>query len=235
MIESITVEDVGKALAMAAARDQRTVGEGDIFAWYDDLNAAGVTFPDVRAALTRFYVEQSTLEKDQRFRVTTPDVIRMVRKIRADRLENFLYEPGDPDEPGEVFAARKRQQLAAVASGKAPAPTARLALEGGPAPKVLEALRGVLRAVPDDDADEPVPTPLKPQVGAMTVECPRPDCKALVGRQCKHPNGKLRKKPHPARITVASGGIWDPEAERAEEARRRAASAAALEALRDAS
>lgn len=235
MIESITVEEVGKALAMAAARDQRTVGEGDIFAWYDDLNAAGVTFADVRAALSRFYVEQSTLEVHQRFRVTTPDVIRMARKVRADRLENFLYVPGDPDEPGEVSAARLRQQLAAVASGQVPAPTTRPALEGGPAPKVLAAIRGVLRAVPDDEADEDAPPPIDPAIGPMTVSCPRPECKAIVGRQCKGPNGKPLKRPHRARVTVASGGTWDPEAERAEEARRRAASAAALAALADAS
>ncbi|EMF31104.1 hypothetical protein H114_00707 [Streptomyces gancidicus BKS 13-15] len=225
MSESITYEQVGELLGLAAARDQRTVGDADIMAWHDDLNGAGVTYGDARNALAMFYVEQANVQAEHRFRITSPDVIRLARKIRAERVRNYVYEPVDPDETVEQCQARMRAQLRAIADGRVQVPQQRPALEGGPAPEVAAALRGLLRAVPDDeDGEQTAP----PRVGAMTVTCPRPDCKARIGQHCKRPSGKPRTEPHPARVDVARGKPYDPDAERAEMERRRAASAAAL-------
>jgi hypothetical protein len=224
--ETITYEQVGTILGLAAARDQRTVGDADVMAWYDDLNGAGITYDGAREALVAFYIEQANVRPEHRFRATTPDVIRLARKIRAERVANFVYTPVDPFESVPQFQARMRAQLEAVASGRVPSPPKRLALEGGPAPQVAAALRGVLRGVPDDDEQDGGSA--APRVGAMTVTCPRPDCKARVGQQCKRPNGKPRLEPHPARVDVAQGKPYDPDAERAEIERRRAASAALL-------
>lgn len=229
MTETITPQEIGDVLAMAAARDQRTVGDGDILAWYDDLNAAGITFTDARQALSRFYVQQAGIPADRRFRITTPDLIELVRKTRRERVANFVYEPADREETGDEFRARYRAQLDAVASGRVATPVQRPMLEGGPAPELARKLRGLLKAVPSGEADDATPpAEPAPQIGAMTVPCPREDCKALVGRQCKFPSGKFRPKPHPARLLVAEGGTYDPDAERAEEQRRKEISAAAL-------
>ena len=229
MTETITPQEIGDVLAMAAARDQRTVGDGDILAWYDDLNAAGITFADARQALSRFYVQQAGIPADRRFRITTPDLIELVRKTRRERVANFVYEPLDREETGDEFRTRYRAQLDAVASGRVPAPAQRPMLEGGPSPDLARKLRGLLKAVPSNETDAATsPTDPAPQIGAMTVPCPREDCKALIGRQCKFPTGKLRPKPHPARVLVAEGGTYDPDAERAEERRRKEISAAAL-------
>jgi hypothetical protein len=235
MSETITAKEVGEVLAMAAARDQRTVGDGDVLAWYDDLNEAGLTFQDARRALSRFYVQQASIPADRRFRATTPDVIELARKIRRERVANVVYEPlPGQEETGADFVRRYRAQLDAVGSGRMDAPTERPMLTGGPAPELIPLLRGMLQAVPEEDAAEAA-APVRPvAVGAMTVACPRPECGAHVGQKCKFPTGKLRPKPHPARELVARGGTWDPEAERAEEERRRAASAAALKARTEA-
>ncbi|WP_371793878.1 hypothetical protein OIE91_11475 [Streptomyces albidoflavus] len=232
MTETISPEEIGDVLGLAAARDQRTVGDGDVLAWYDDLNAARVTFADARQALTRFYVQQAAIPADRRFRVTTPDVIELARKIRNERVANFIYEPpADREESGIEFRARYRAQLDAVASGRVAAPPHRPALEGGPAPALVPKLRGLLRALPDAEDDTGGDTApadaAEVSVGAMTVQCPR--CKARIGRPCKKPSGRPRP-PHPPRVQVAAGGTYDPSAERAEEQRRRAASEAALTA-----
>jgi hypothetical protein len=223
MTETITFEQVGDVLALAAARDQRTVGDGDILAWYDDLNAAGVTYPDVRAALARFYVEQATLQPDQRFRATSPDVIRLVRKIREERLTNFTYEP-PPGETDPDYLRRLRAQQHAIASGRSPSATQAPALEGGPATGVARALAGVGRDIPD--ADDEQLTPVR-RPGPLGRECPK--CHAAVGRSCRTPGGRERA-PHPAR----RGQAASPETDQAEIERRRAASAAALRQLQGA-
>ncbi|MGW4007892.1 zinc finger domain-containing protein [Streptomyces sp. NPDC004763] len=232
MSESITYEQIGEILGLAAARDQRTVGDGDVMAWYDDLNTAAVSYADARGALAAFYVEQANVRPEHRFRITTPDVIRLARQARRERVRNFVYEPVDPDEPWQQFHDRMRAQLRAIGDGRVPPPQKVPALEGGPAPNVAAELRGLLREVPDDEDGDGEP---KPRVGAMTVTCPREDCKARVGRQCKRPSGKPRTEPHPARIALAQGKAYDPDAERAEMDRRRAASAALLNADRAAS
>lgn len=226
----ISYEEAGRLLGLAAARDQRTVGDADILAWHADLNAAGVTFQDASAALTRFYaVDMASLEPDRRRRVTTPDVISIARKIRNERLANFIYEP-PPGDSDPNYLARLRGQLEAVASGEQPVLTERPELEGGPNPKVAQLLSGIGRCVPETDeeaaagAEAEIDTVRRS--GPLGTECPK--CSAAIGRPCRTPGGKERA-PHPARKGEGS----DPEQERAEIERRRAASAATLRRLDD--
>lgn len=122
MAETISFEQVGKILALAAARDQRTVGEADVLAWHSDLNAARVSYDDADAALTRFYgVDMARLDPEHRRRVTTPDIIATARKMRAERLQNFRYEPDPSDENPREYLRRLRAQIADVAEGRRPA------------------------------------------------------------------------------------------------------------------
>ncbi|MFE0039399.1 hypothetical protein [Streptomyces sp. NPDC059015] len=231
----ISYEEAGRLLGLAAARDQRTVGDADVLAWHADLNAAGIAFQDATAALTRFYaVEMAGLEPDQRRRVTTPDVISIARKIRNERLANFVYEP-PPGDSDPHYLARLRGQLTEAANGDRPALTERPALAGGPHESVLKELANVGRRVPKEPGEEEQEE--APEVaevrrpGPLGVQCP--NCRAAIGRPCRVEIGGKRRelrKPHAARARVATGGpavLESPE----EIERRRAASLARLEAL----
>ncbi|GAA1887717.1 hypothetical protein GCM10009837_06860 [Streptomyces durmitorensis] len=210
----ITFEEAGRLLGLAAARDQRIVGDADILAWHSDLNAAGVSCQDAEAALTRFYaVEMAGLEPEDRRRVTTPDVIGIARKIRNERLANFVYEP-PPGDDDPHYLARLRGQLEATADGRRPAPTEQAAIEGGPHPDLAKVLATIGQPVPDEDSD----TATVHRPGPLGIECPK--CRAAIGRPCRTPGGKERAA-HPAR----TGDTSDPAAEQAEMERRRAASA----------
>lgn len=145
MTESITVAEISMLLGLAAARDQRTVGDADILAWHSDLNAAHITYKTAAEALTRYYaVEQPRLPAEHRFRVTVTDLIAVARKMRAERLDNFQYEPGPDDDDARAYLRRRRQQLAEVASGERPA---QLPAVGTPSPELNVLLGGVGRRV----------------------------------------------------------------------------------------
>lgn len=231
----ITYEDAGKLLGLAAARDQRTVGDTDILAWHSDLNAAGIAYQDAEAALTRFYaVEMAGLEPDQRRRVTTPDVISIARKIRTERLANFIYEP-PPGDRDPNYLARLRGQLESTAGGQTPALTERPALEGGPPEKLAKILAGIGRKVPDEpDEETPDEVAEVRRPGPLGIACPV--CQAAIGRPCKvEISGGDRKprelrNPHAARRRVATGGPAELESPEVI-AQRRAASLAHLERL----
>lgn len=232
-IEHIDIEETSEALALAAARDQRTVGEADILAWHADLNAGRITRNDAVAALTRFYaVEMAGLEPDERRRVTSPDVISLARKIRNERLENFLYEP-PPGNSDPHYLARLRGQIAEVMDGRR-TPLAALPA-GDPGPKMLALLPGIGQ-MPDlgGDKQRPVEAELIDEVrrsGPLGLVCPT--CQAAIGRPCKTPGatekqplGKPRLKPHNARLRAASGrDSQTPEQRAAEEQRIRDMSA----------
>lgn len=220
----ITYEDAGRLLGLAAARDQRIVGDADILAWHADLNAAGVSYADAESALTRFYaVEMAGLEPEARRRVTTPDVIGIARKIRTERLANFVYEP-PPGDDDPNYLQRLRGQIEATANGQRPALTERPALEGGPHPDVARVLASIVQAVPDEDGG----TSSVRRPGPLGTECPK--CRAAIGRPCRTPGGKERAA-HPAR----SGQTSDPVAEHAEIERRREASLRHLNRLEETS
>lgn len=227
MTETIGLAQVGTLLGLAAARDQRTVGDADILAWHADLNAAGTTFADAETALTRFYVDMANVERKYRYRATSTDIITLVRKIQAERVEHFAYLPSDREETGREYLNNLRQQLAAVKAGQW-VPQEPMVLTGGPHPDVLPALAGATRDVPDDDGDQErraAPRIPRAHAGTYGVECPNPACRALIGRKCKSPSGKPRTEAHDVRVRLARGeSIPDPEQQAAEIERRRLAS-----------
>lgn len=230
----ISFEDAGRLLGLAAARDQRTVGDADILAWHSDLNAANVTCVVAEQALTRFYArDMASLEPDQRRRVTTPDIIGIARKIRAERVADFIYEP-PPGDGDPHYLYRLRGQLAATANGDRPATPARLALSAG-SPRDMRALTDLIgRTVPGEPAEtvtDEVAAIRRP--GPLGVDCPT--CRAAIGHPCStegvgSAGGRPRRKPHAARGRVARGepaSLDTPE----EIERRRAVSLAALQRL----
>lgn len=245
--ETITYEQIGFLLGLAAARDQRTVGEADILAWYEDLNKAQIAYPDAQNAITHFYaVGQPNVPREQRFRVTAVDVIDIARKLREQRLANYLYEPR-PGETGDDVVGtinRLRAERAAIASGAMEAPTTEQALTGGPHPAVAKAIAGTINIVePLEDPNHPpqytpelaaararqeLATVRRP--GPLGQHCPK--CNAPVGRPCRLDSGKQRS-PHSARRAAAGVPGYEtplpPEQAAAEEARRRRAAATYLD------
>ncbi|MFE6903823.1 hypothetical protein ACFVFJ_44580 [Streptomyces sp. NPDC057717] len=202
----IDYEETGKLLALAAARDQRTVGDADVLAWFADLNAANLSYATVVDALTRFYQEMASRKPEDRFRATAVDLIDISRRTRTDRLANFTYEPPAADSDPH-YLQRLRGQITATASGHAPAPPNRPAVEPGHHNRMKELLSGISRPVDDedDDATDDVPTVRRP--GPLGVACP--NCRAAVGRPCKTPALKERaprqRAPHSARRAAAKG------------------------------
>lgn len=225
----ISYEEAGQLLGLAAARDQRNVGDADVLAWHADLNAGGVSYTDACAALTRFYaVDMASLELEKRRRVTTPDVIGIARKIRNERLANFIYEPPPGDEDPN-YLQRLRRQLEATANGETPALKERPAIEGTPPLQVRALLSGIGRTVPEsgEEAAAEAERDAVRRSGPLGRPCPK--CSAAIGRPCRTPGGKERAS-HPAR----RGETGDPAAEQAEIERRKAASARSLARQADA-
>lgn len=161
---------------------------------------------DAREAVAAYY---STPPQDPNAKLwILPHHVRTLRtKIRSARLENFQYEPvGDETVP--QYLARLRGQTAAIASGHAPAPTGRLALEGGPPREFvreLEARGWEGNRTVDEELGDTVR-----RAGPLGVECPA--CQAAIGKPCKtpgatakHPLGKPRVTPHGARQRAAHG------------------------------
>lgn len=221
MTETITFEQVGTLLGLAAARDQRTTGDADTLAWHADLNAAGVSFASASAALSRFYVDQAGLPIDQRYRATSPDIIGLARKLRSERLENFVYDP-PPGDSDPDYLTRRRAQLAATGDGIRPANPDRPALDTHPRP-VAALMPAVGRDVPDENGNVK---------GALGVACPK--CGVEKLRNCKTPNGRRMHVFHPSRISAANASSTPAPVDEAavqEMERRKAAARSALAAL----
>jgi hypothetical protein len=206
-------------LGLAAARDQRTVGDADTLAWHADLNTARLGYADAADAISRFYVEQARLQTENRYRITTPDLISIARKIRAERLANYAYvPPGTDDDP--QYLDRLRGQIADVASGAVPAPDSPLAITGGPHPDVAARLKAIGRYIPDVVRQELAP--YRPAAAAreaairagqadyLSVRCEW--CGAPVDEPCRSrrvvpgagaTSNRPRKTPHPSRVEAA--------------------------------
>lgn len=221
--ETITHQQVGQLLGLAAARDQRTVGDTDILAWHADLNTAHVTYPDANEALTRYYVEQARLEPAQRYRATSPDIIAIVRKIRTERLTNYAYQPPDGDTDPQ-YLNRLRGQIADVASGAVPAPTTPLALTGGPAPEVAARLKALGRYIPDAVRQDLAAYRPAAAAREAAIRAGHPDylavrctwCDAPEGERCRSrrivpgagaTSNKPRSAPHPSRVEAAEAAL----------------------------
>lgn len=200
--EYITHAEVGMLLALAATRDQRTVGDADILAWHKDLNTARIAYPNAEAALNRYYaVDQPALPREHRFRVAAADIIANVKKARSERLKTFTYEP-PPTLDDPQYIERLRGQIAAVVSGTMPAPTDAPMLEGGPRRAIADSAAGIGRKVPGEDGEDPLAGVRR--VGPLSFECPV--CKAQIGRQCRRgTQGKPRRISHQERLVLAAG------------------------------
>ena len=232
----MTPSEAAQLLGHCAAFDNRTVGKVDARAWAAALH--DVPFDDdAVAAVAAFY---GTPPKDpaQKLWIQPHNVRTLRAKIRNKRLENFQYEP-IADETTAQYLARYRGQVQAIASGAVPAPTGRLALEGGPSKEFVAELeaRGWEIGRPVEDSDEAAE--LAESVhrsGPLGVECPLEKCRAAIGKPCKAPGasekqplGKPRLTPHSARIRAANGETEQAAEERAaQEQRIRQMSARAL-------
>lgn len=166
-------------LTLAAAHDQRTIGETDVLAWHEVLRDIGAA--DAAAVVNAYYREP------QPRRITPADVRRGVREIRDLRLARAGDEApdGDPDDVQRYLAALA-QRKAAIADGLAPA----VALPP-PAPPPTAITH---RSGRDDRI-----------VAALSVPCPW--CKARRGERCTTPRTQrpLTHSPvHPSRLAAAS-------------------------------
>lgn len=221
----ITFEEVGRILGLAAARDQRIVGDADVLAWHADLSAAGLTRADAEAALTVFYQEMASRQTKDRYRVTAVDLIDIAKRARRERVANLRYD-GDPDETPAQYLTRLRARTAALADGRIGPDTGLRALNPGtPDPRLLRELEAIGRDVPDDD---PTGSRRPVRVGPLTVECPA--CKAPLGRHCRS-NGHPRTVPHAARRRAARDAHDLPREDTAQIAARKEAAAAHLNQL----
>lgn len=197
-MESITRDEVRRLLSEVAARDQRTIGVTDMLAWYQDLNFAGVTYLQASEALGYYYGTywQAQLPS-QRYRATAPILIEIIKKRRRDRLEEleFRYVPGDPDEPVDVYLARLRKQIGAVADGgPAPEPVGQLK-----ARRMKELTSGIaMKTVVPEEVKEALGRRRHPALGVM---CPK--CAAPRNQMCKRGDGApLGYRTHPSRVDV---------------------------------
>jgi hypothetical protein len=229
--------EAAELLGHCAMFDGRKPSQGAAVAWASALHDVPLD-NDAKAAVAAYY---STPPKDPDAKLwILPHHVRTLRsKIRSARLENFQYEPL-PDETPTEFLARYKGQVQAIASGRVPAPTGRLALEGGPSREFMAELeaRGweVGRTVDAeaDPAEELADTVRRS--GPLGVVCPVEKCRAAIGKPCKAPGGsekqplgRPRLKPHSARVRAASGQPEQTADERAaQEERIRQMSARAL-------
>lgn len=218
----ITFEEAGRILGLAAARDQRIVGDADVLAWSADLSAAGLTLADAEAALTAFYQEMANRQPQDRFRATAVDLIDIAKRARRERVANLRYD-GDPDETPEQYLARLRARTAALADGRIGPDTGLRALgPGTPDLRLLRELEAVGHDVPEDG---PASSRRPVRIGPLTVPCPA--CQAPLGKHCRS-NGRVRTVPHAARRRAARDAHDLPREDTAQIAARKEASAAHL-------
>jgi hypothetical protein len=117
--------------------------------------------------------------------ISPAEIIAAIRDTSAERMDEFVYEPSDPDETPEQYLANRRRQLDAVRRGQRPAV---LALPPG---RPLGDLGAIGRAIPAEH--QPVRRP-----GPLGIDCP--NCKAPIGRPCKTAfSGRPRTTAHQAR------------------------------------
>lgn len=223
----MNAEEAAALLAHCSGFDNRQPSIAAAKSWAQALN--DVPFDqDARDAVAAYYTTPPQNPNERLW--ILPHHVRTLRsKIRSARLENFQYEPIADETPAE-FLARYKGQVQAIASGRVPAPTGRLALGGGPSKEFMAELeaRGweVGRTVDDEDPAAELADSVR-RSGPLGVECPVEKCRAAIGKPCKGPGGsekqplgKLRLKPHSARVRAASGQPEESAQERAAQERR---------------
>jgi len=201
--ETITVAEVGSLLEQLVARDQRTTGKADVIAWWNDLNTAQISYRDAQQAANYYYAVEWPRQKPQeRYRLTPPATIELVRKVHKERLENFVYQPSGPDETGAEFVENYNRQLQAVATGaRPPVPSITQALKPQP---VAELIAGVAakRVLPPEIAE--VIERRRP--AGTSVRCPA--CNAQPGERCRAA-GTTRQlgRLHPSRLDAYATAV----------------------------
>ncbi|MER7046734.1 zinc finger domain-containing protein [Streptomyces jumonjinensis] len=190
---------------------------------------------DTRNAVAAYYTTPPQNPNERLW--ILPHHVRTLRtKIRNARLENYQYEP-PPGDSDPHYLARYRGQVAAVASGRIPAPADRPVLEGGPNARFVRELEARDWTVGQPVDDEPAAA--VHVAGPLSIACPVPRCAAAIGHPCKtgratakYPMGKPIPRAHPARRRAAAGEPEVSAAQRAaEEDRIREMSRRALERL----
>ncbi|RLL66972.1 hypothetical protein [Streptomyces sp. Z26] len=209
----MTPSEAAKLLGNAAAFDNRTVGEADARAWAAALHDVPGD-PDAFAAVARYY---GTAPVDGRRLWIEPHHVRALRKtIRDERHGETIpaYDSPDPQESGDEFVQRRREQLRAIGDGRL-TPTPVRQLGGGPHPSVAPAIANGVRTVNATlDGDDGQPRPYMPEeirrASGLTdrppellVACPEPYCRADARRPCVTPRGKRRTTTHQARQRAA--------------------------------
>lgn len=118
-------------LGAMAARDQRTVGEADVLAWYEDLG--DLPFEDCRAAVSRHF-------RDSTERIMPAHIRRQVRILRDERRAGEAVKALPPGRFGDD---PERAERIARNADKMRALLAELVAK---------------RSIPEPGADEPPPT-----------------------------------------------------------------------------
>lgn len=109
----MTPDEIVDLLTVAAAFDQRTVGEGDAMAWHSVLG--DLAFADAQQAVLGHYA-------DSRERVMPADIRNRVLAIRNRRLQDTEIPPppvellDDPD----AYSAALHAAAVAIADGRDP-------------------------------------------------------------------------------------------------------------------
>lgn len=107
--------EVAKLLALAAGRDQRTVGETDVLAWHEDVG--DLDFVEAREALRRHF-------RDSTDRLMPAHIRAGVRVIREERRRLAAKAPArelpSRFEADEERDARLRKGVARVRAAIAP-------------------------------------------------------------------------------------------------------------------
>jgi hypothetical protein len=229
----VNPKEAAQLLGYCSAFDNRKPSEAAAIAWSSALDDVPLD-ADAKAAVDAYY---KTPPKDPEAKLwIMPHHVRTLRsKIRSKRLENFQYEPIEGETTAE-YLTRYRGQVQAIASGRYPTPTTRLALDGNPSRQFMQELeaRGWNGNRYVDEDERPVEAELIDSVrrsGPLGIVCPT--CQAAIGRPCKTPGGsekqplgKPRAKPHAGRLRAASGRTGQtPEQRAAEEQRIREMSA----------
>ena len=193
---TITVNEVVGLLEQITARDQRTTALADLATWLHDLNMARVSYRDAQQAANYYYAVVWPAQKEQdRYRLTAPKIIELVRRVHLERLENFVYQP-TLGETGAEFIANYNRQRNAIASGQVPpVPSITEALKPRPVAALIAGLAAA-RVLPPEIAE--IITRRRPP--ATSIPCPA--CHAGPNKRCHTGTGRELKALHPSRLDV---------------------------------
>ncbi len=179
----MNLQDAQKLLLAVSTFDGRPVNEDIVQSWHTVL--WNVQYEQAMEAMRQHF---STSDR----RLMPVHIIQGVKKIRAELLKDYQgpglsreIPQGDPDNvPQYLEGERVKRQR--IADGEAP-------------PQVLQLMRGIGRMPKHIMNREATP---------MVVACSNPECRALVGRQCRNRRGDTRA-PHEERMEAFRG--WREE------------------------